>query len=339
MIGVGLLGAGFMARTHAAAWSTLGGRAQVRVVAARREEAALAVAEICGAEATADLAAVISRDDVEIVDICLPTPLHREWAEAAFAAGKHVLLEKPISLTADDAEAILAARDASGCMLLVGFVLRFWPEYEELLRVVQAGTIGTPQMVSTLRIASPPDWNDWMLDPSVSGGVAVDLLVHDFDQVASLVGTPTAVHATAITAGPFDAVQHVAVTLTCEHGRAVVEGGLLLPTSYPFTSGIRVLGTAGVLEYPFTATPNTDGGNIGGVDQTANVLTLYTTAGERSVVPVAAGDPWQRQAEYFARCVESNVAPQRATGEQALLALRIALAVNRSIVSGNVESV
>ncbi len=339
MIGVAVLGSGFMARTHMAAWAAHGNRAAVRVVASRTLAGAEAVAGDTGATATDDLAAAIAGADVDVVDVCLPTRLHRAWAEAAFAAGKDVLLEKPIALTVEDAEAIIAARDASGRRLLVGLVLRFWPEYQELHARVADGAIGDVGAVTTLRLSSPPDWNTWMIDAEHSGGAAVDLLVHDFDQVAMLLGRPLRVHAGAVTAGPHDAPQHVNATVDCERGTAIVEGGLLLPPSYPFTSGIRVLGRDGVLEYPFSAGASDDGGNIGGVDQAANALRLHPASGPAQQLAVAAGDPWAGQCGYLLDRIAADQPVDQATGEDGLLSLRVALAANRSIASGNAEEV
>ena len=339
MTGVAVLGSGFMARTHMAAWAANADRAQVRVVASRTTDGARAAAGDSGADATDDLAAAIARDDVDVVDICLPTRLHRQWAEAAFAAGKDVLLEKPIALDPADAEAIIAARDASGRRLLVGHVLRFWPEYEELHALAAAGAVGDVRSVTTLRLSPPPDWNTWMADTAESGGAAVDLLVHDFDQAVMLLGRPLRVHAGAVRSGAFDAPQHVTATVDCERGTAIVEGGLMLPASYPFTSGIRVLGTGGVLEYPFSAGASEDGGNIGGVDQDANALRRYPSDGPAERVDVQSGDPWARQCAYLLDCIERGEAVGRATGEDALVALQVALAANRSIASGRSEDV
>ena len=330
MIGVAILGSGFMARTHAAAWAEHADRAEVRVVASRTLEGAAKVAETCGAEVSDDLLATMARDDIQVVDICLPTPLHRPMAEAAVAAGCDVLLEMPIALTIEDA-------DASGRKLLLGFVLRFWAEYEELVRQVEAGTIGTPQVVSTLRLSAPPDWNEWMFNPDISGGVAVDFLIHDIDQINLLLGRPLSVHARAVTVGPHDAPQHMVATITCEGGIATAEGGLLLPASYPFTSGMRVLGTEGVIEYPFSAAPSEDGGNIGGVDQSANALTIYPASGSARTIDAAGSDPWGREVGYLIDCIDSDTTPQRATGEDALLALRVALAANQSLQTGQTE--
>jgi predicted dehydrogenase len=339
MIGVAILGAGFMARTHAAAWAQHPDRAAVRVVASRTLESAAKVASLCGADVTDDLHGALARGDVDVVDICLPTPLHRPFAEAAFAAGRDVLLEKPIALCVEDAEAIIAARDASGRRLLLGFVLRFWPEYEELARAVAAGSIGTPLVVSTLRLSAPPDWNEWMFDSAQSGGVAIDFLIHDFDQANALLGRPLTVHARAVTAGPFGAPQHMLATITYEGGIATVEGGLMLPASFPFTSCMRILGADGVIEYPFSAPPSDAGGNIGGVDSAANALTLYPADGPSQRIDVVGADPWECEVGYLIRCIEEDTMPTRATGEDALLALRVALAANASLATGQVEHI
>jgi UDP-N-acetylglucosamine 3-dehydrogenase len=339
MNGVAILGSGFMARTHAPAWVAHKDRATVRVVASRRREGAAAIADDIGAEASDDMSAAIRRADVDIVDICLPTPLHRRYAEEAFVAGKHVLLEKPIALTVEDAEAILAARDASGRFLLVGFVLRFWPEYEVLVAKAASGELGRPLAVSTARLSKAPDWNDWMQDPAASGGATVDLLVHDFDQVVAILGAPQAVSARAVLVGPHGNPQHVQAVVHCAGGEALVEGSLLMPASYPFTSNIRVLCERGALEYPFKVGAPEDGGNLGGADEATSVLRLYRPDGAPERLTAESGDGWARQCGYLLDCVAAGRAPDRATGEQGVQALALALAANRSIASGRTENV
>src|SRR3954469_6279703 len=159
-----------MAAAHGANYRGLGDRVRVKTVASRRSEKAETVAASLGAELTEDLDAALRDPEVDAVDICLPTPLHREDAEAAFAAGKHVFLEKPIALTLEDADAICAAADRSGRLFMVGLVLRFWPEYVELQRRVAGGDLGRPLSMSTMRLSPPVDWNDWMGDPGQAGG-------------------------------------------------------------------------------------------------------------------------------------------------------------------------
>jgi predicted dehydrogenase len=340
MIGIAMLGAGFMGQTHAGAWKSLGDRVRVEVVASRTAARAAAVAETAGSgDVVTDLQAAIADPRVDLVDICLPTPLHRAMAEAAFAAGKHVLLEKPLALTREDADAILDAADRSGRTLMVGLVLRHWPEYLRLHELAADGAIGTVRSASALRLSPPADWADWFIDPAQSGGVALDLMVHDFDQLNALLGPARTVHAQCVRRGPHGAPQHVVAVTSHVDGVGLAEGGMMLPGSYPFTSGLRVLGDAGVLEYPFAAGPAVDGGNIGGVDQEANRLRLHPADGAASLIDVESADPWHRQAAYLAGCLEAGRPPELGTGEQALAALRVSLAANRSLETGNVEEV
>ena len=178
-----------------------------------------------------------------------------------------------------------------------------------------------------------------MIDPARSGGVCVDLMVHDFDMCAALLGAPRRVFARALRSGPHGAAQHCHAIVEHERGEAIVEGGLMQPDSYPFSSNLRVLCDLGVVEYPFSAAPAADGGNIGGVDQEANRLRLHPAGGAASLVEVESADPWHRQAAYLADCVESGRPPENGTGEQALAALRVSLAANRSLETGQVEEV
>jgi predicted dehydrogenase len=218
-------------------------------------------------------------------------------------------------------------------------VLRFWPEYEELHAVIRSGELGRPLAASALRLSPPVGWNDWMIDGVQSGGAAVDMMVHDFDQLNALLGPARSVAARAVTSGPFDAPQHVVAVVAHDGGAGLAEGGLMLPDSYPFTSNIRVLCERGVAEYGFAAGPAVGGGNIGGVDQDANRLRIHPRGEPSRFAEVVSGDPWHRQAAYLAECVERGTPPDRATGEQAVAALRVSLAANRSLASEREEAV
>jgi predicted dehydrogenase len=332
VIGIGLLGGGFMGASHAASYRALGDRVRVIKVGSRRSDRAVAVTESLGAELTEDIDGVIRDPEVDVVDICLPTPLHREVAEAAFAAGKHVLLEKPIALTLDDADAIVAAAERSGRLFMVGLVLRFWPEYVELQRRLGGGELGRPLSVSTLRLSPPADWNDWMADPAKSGGVCVDLLIHDFDQMNRLLGTPRRVFARA----PHP--DHVLALVEYDGAEGVAEGSMAMPKAYPFSSNVRVLAEGGVAEYAFSAAPAEDGGNVGASDAPRG-LRLYPRGGEPVTVPVDPADPWGPEIAYFVECVEQGRAPEQGTGAQARAALAVALAAARSLASGQPETV
>jgi len=332
MVNVAILGAGFMGSAHAANYRALEGRVRVKTVASQTLERASRVAESVGAQATTDLNATIHDPEVDAVDICLPTLLHREMAERAFAADKDVFLEKPIALTPEDADAIIRAANESGRLFMVGLVLRFWPEYVELQRLVASTELGQPLVVSAHRLSPPADWNDWMKDEAQSGGVAVDLAIHDFDQLNWLLGEPRRVFACASRPG------HLVATVEYDRAHGIVEGSMLMPKTYPFTSNIRVLCERGVAEYGFSAAPAEDGGNIGASD-TLRGLRLYPAEGEPTTVDVESADPWGPEIAYFVECVEQRREPEHGTGEQAKKALLVSLAAKRSLETGRPEPV
>jgi predicted dehydrogenase len=322
---VALIGGGFMARIHAASYAALG-RAQVRVVCALG--GADAIAAELGADVSNDWEATVAAPEIDAVDICLPTPLHRPVAERALAAGKHVLVEKPIALSLEDADAIGEAAAAAGRVLMVGHVLRYFPEIVELRRVATSGELGRPLSATALRLSAPPDWNDWMRDPARSGGPLVDMMVHDFDIVSELLGQAHRVHAVAAA----DEL-HITALIGHEHGDSTVEGSHAMPPSYPFTAGLRVLCEHGVLEHRFVA-----GAGDEVADAMQSVLSVHPAAGEVRRFHEAI-DPWGAQIAHFLDCIETGADPRDGSFAQARAALAIAIAAKRSIASGEPEPV
>jgi predicted dehydrogenase len=326
MIRVALLGGGFMARTHAAVYGALGERARVPVVCALR--GGDAIAPDLGADVATDWEAVVAAPDIDAVDVCLPTPLHTPVALRALAAGKHVLLEKPIALTLDDADAIGAAARAAGRVLMVGHVLRYFPEIVELRRRLEAGELGRPLSATAVRLSAPPDWNEWMLDPAKSGGVLVDMMIHDFDIVAAVLGPARRVRASSA-AGD----KHFELLLDHDGGPSAVEGSHAMPPSYPFTAGLRVLCEHGVLEHRFVAGAGDE------VDAAvSSVLGIHPAAGDATTFS-EPGDPWGAQIAHFLDCIASRGEPVDGSFAQARAALAVALAARAAVESGSPQNI
>jgi predicted dehydrogenase len=322
VIGVALLGAGFMGRAHAAAYAALEDRARVVVVCARGAGAA-ELADRLGAPLVADVESAMAVAGVDAVDVCLPTPMHRTVAERALATGRHVLLEKPLALSLEDADAIGAAARANGRVLMVGHVLRFFPEMREIAAIVSTGELGRPVSASALRLSPPPDWNMWMLDPAQSGGVAVDLMIHDLDLLLGFLGP-----ARSVTARAADA-RHVAALVEHANGDAVVEASHAMPASFPFTARLRLQCEHGVIDHAFRAEPAAEGGNIGG--GASSYVRVHAADGEARTLPVAVEDPWTAEVAHFLDCVADGVEPRFGGFADARAALVLALAVRRSV--------
>lgn len=326
---VAVLGAGFMGGTHARAWQGIAG-AEIAAIYARSEDRARPLAESLATIWTDNLATVVDDPSITVVDVCLPSPLHREASVAALDAGKHVLLEKPISLTLADAEAIAEHAAAAGTGFMVAHVLRFWPEYVELQRQVASGAFGSPRSVLATRRQAFPIWSDLFTRADQTGGAVVDMMIHDFDAVSWVLGTPVAVTARGRRnprSGGFDQVQ-VLVDYQ-DGGSAVIDGGMEMPESYPFGSRLEVLCDTGALEYHYRA-----GGRSFEAGGGINQLTLYPATGEPVPATVEPGDPFLAEVEYFAECVRTGAPPDRATVEDAILALQVALAARASLEQG-----
>jgi predicted dehydrogenase len=336
---IAILGGGFMGAAHGNNYAALGDRVRVKTVYSRTAERAERVAELVGAQVSTDLEATVSDPEVDAVDVCLPTPLHRMAAERAFAERKAVFLEKPLALSLEDGEAIVAAAAGSGRPFMVGLVLRFWPEYVELHRRIDAGNLGRPLSVAASRLSPPADWAEWYADVSQSGGPPVDLMVHDFDQANWLLGEPKSVYARASRSRDPGYPDHVVAIVDYDGAQAVVEGSMCMPGSFPFSSLIRVTAEGGAAEYAFRAAPAEGGGNIGAVDPSARGLRVFPRGGEPELVLMDPVDPWGPEIEEFVSCVEEGRQPENGTGAQALAALRVSLAASRSLESGRPEAV
>ena len=324
VITVAIVGAGFMGATHAQAYASLGERARVKMVCspprARRSGCLEGWRE--GRNGHKD---DLGRLHIDAVDICVPTMLHREVAEQALSQGKHVLLEKPIALTLQDADAIIEAGEASGAILMVGLTLRFWPEYVELARRIEACQLGEPMSISTYRISAPAGWNRWMSDPSRSGGIAVDLLVHDFDQMNRLLGEPQRVLARPV--GPERSATPGVLCLVDYGGaHAAAEGTMMAPESYQFSCGIRALCDRGIAKYNFTSSATKSENIEPPTDDSDNGLSIFAFDQTPERPPSLLADPWQLEIEHFLDCVESLQQPQHGTPAQARAAVTVSSA-------------
>ena len=314
---VGLVGAGFMGGVHLNAYAGIPD-VEVVGVADARIESAEAGAAIVGARPYASYDELVEAEDVEVVDVCLPTGFHRDIAVRAAGEGRHVILEKPIARTIDEAQEILDAFSEGGPRLFVGHVVRFFPEYVGIKDKIDAGDLGTVGVVRTSR-RSPflMGWNDWYADWRVSGGVLLDLVIHDFDFLRWSLGEVERVYAGGVMGHEYNRLDYALVTLRFESGAiAHVEGHWGYPG--PFNYFIEVAGSRALLTADST--------------EPASLELIGGTEGETT--DLATGkSPYETELEHFVRCI--------ATGEESIVeardayeALRISLAATESVMTG-----
>jgi UDP-N-acetylglucosamine 3-dehydrogenase len=191
---IGLIGAGAIGRGHLATFRYIEG-IRVAGVADPVIERAWELAALAGAKAHTDYRALIG--DVDAIWICTPPRLHLEQTLAFTDTRAHVFCEKPIALDLDDADRMIAATRRAGVHLMIGQVIRYYPETIVLKQLIDAGELGEPVFAFGRRLfmTPPAQWTDWRRDARRSGGFAVDSGVHEVDTVRFLAGEVASVFA------------------------------------------------------------------------------------------------------------------------------------------------
>jgi UDP-N-acetylglucosamine 3-dehydrogenase len=316
---VGVVGAGFIGAIHLSAYANMP-EVEVVGVADGLPEIAARGAAVVGARAYSSYEDLVSAEEVEVVDVCLPTTYHRELALKAARDGKHVILEKPIARNLEDAGAILEAFDGNSKRLFVGHVLRFFPECMKIKQMIDAGELGTVGVARTSR-RSPflTGWNDWYADWRMSGGVLVDLVIHDFDFLRWSLGEVERVYAKGVMGREYNRLDYALVTLRLESGAiAHIEGQWGYPG--PFNYSIEVAGSRALVAIDSTDPPQ--------------VHLLGGTTGTGDSPDVVTGkSPFQTELEHFIRCIATGEEPV-VDARDAYEALRIGIAAIESVMIG-----
>lgn len=207
MLKAGLIGFGGIAQAHKNGYALLEREGKVRLTCACdiRPETFSGKVEINlkledSAESSPirfyeDLDEMLRKEELDFVDICVPSYLHREMAVKMLTRGYHVLSEKPMALSFADCRAMLDAEQKSGKHFMIGQCLRFFPQYEYLKACIDDGRFGKTLSAFFSRLSAPPvwGWENWFMDAAKSGGCITDLHIHDIDIVRYLFGEPEAV--------------------------------------------------------------------------------------------------------------------------------------------------
>ena len=235
MMRVGIIGSGSMGAAHAAGWAAT--PATIAGFLDGGSGAAAKLAAEYGGQVYPNLPALLAA--VDVVSLCTPTHLHHEQALLAAEAGKHIVIEKPLALSVEQGEAIIRACESAGVRLLMAHVLRFFPHYAHIRQMIAADDIGQPDVLNLFRRSAPPA-RGWFLDSQRSGGVMLDLMIHDLDYARWLAGEVAEV--SARTHG-----QHALVTLAHTSGAL---SHIEASWGYPFFwTGVTAAGETGFIDY------------------------------------------------------------------------------------------
>lgn len=329
-----IVGYGVMGKTHTGVVKRIP-EAEIACIVdvdpAKREKAA----EEVGVKTYASLGEALSAESLDMVNVTLPTFLHADAAVQALEAGVNVLCEKPMAMTPEECGRMVKAWKASGKNLMIAHVLRFWPEYVALKRIIDSGEHGKPLAMHCTRLSGPPlwSWTNWLMDEARSGGALIDLHVHDIDWVTCLFGRPKAVYANGVRRADRGGVCQVLAAYEYDGVSATAEGSWALPTSFGFQMGFRVLFENAAVVYSSAQSPT---------------MTI-AIEGEKEPKPVELGekmeeadsggnisstDGYFNECRYFVDCLLKGETPSVVTPEQAALNIEVARAEIRSVDTG-----
>lgn len=329
MLKVGIVGFGFMGQMHYKCWSALEGAEVVAVCDVNpniEEDTKKAVGNIGDTEEAVDFSSLrlytdfeemLKSGELDAVSITLPTSLHADFSIKALAAGVNVFCEKPMALNVEDCERMIAEAKRSGKVLQIGHCVRFWPEYAEAKQIVDSGDYGRVIAATFQRLGSAPTWSkdNWFMDEKRSGGVALDLHIHDTDFVQYLFGMPRAVCSFGAK-GPGGGLVHIVTQYLYDDDKVVTaEGGWAMMPTFGFEMSFNIVLAKATLVYDLTREPT---------------FKVCPAEGEAFSPEVQEGDGWFLEIAHFVKAVSGEKVEPVTTLEQSRDSVRIVEAEKKS---------
>lgn len=333
MLKVGIVGFGFMGRTHYKCWKALDGAEIAAICDVNpniEEDTKRAVGNIGDPNETVDFSSLTLYNDLDkmladekldAVSITLPTYLHPDISAKALSAGVNVMCEKPMALTAEMCAPMIEAAKQTGKVLQIGHCVRFWPEYAKTKELIDSGEYGRVIAATLQRIGAAPTWSadNWFLDDTRSGGVALDLHIHDTDYVQYLFGMPKAVCSAGAQA-PGGGLAHISTQYLYDDDKCVTaEGGWAMTPSFGFEMSFNIALEKATIVYDLTRDP---------------MFKVCPAEGDAFTPDVENGDGWFLQIAHFAKAVRGEKVDPITTLDDSMNSVKIVDAEKESIDKG-----
>jgi scyllo-inositol 2-dehydrogenase (NAD+) len=327
LVNIGVIGLGRMGRLYAHMLATQVSGGRLYAVAEVGEQARSQVmSELGVAYVFADAYELLALPGLDAVAIATPTSTHHDLVIAAAKAGKAIFCEKPLALTLEETQAMVEAVASAQVPLQVGFMRRFDAAYQKAKTLIDDGQIGYPVTFKSLsRDPFCPPGN--YLDPAKSGGLILDMAIHDFDLARWLVGSEVervTAEGTVLVCNDLASVGDIDNALVNMHFVNGALGNIEASRNafYGYDIRTEVLGSEGAVMI--------------GVHQHTPVLLLNRAGAHYDVMPYLMerfGDAYRAQLQHFVDCLHKGQSPS-VSGAEALAACKIGIAATRSYQTG-----
>lgn len=333
MLRVGIVGFGFMGKMHFNCYKALEGVTIAAVCDAdeKRLHASSGVAgNIAGTENATDLSGIslftdydrmLKEEKLDAVSITLPTFIHPDFTCKALAAGVHVLCEKPMALNVADCDCMIAAAKQSGKILQIGQCIRFWPEYAKTKELIDSGKYGKVIALSLRRMTASPTWSseNWLMNEQRSGGVELDLHIHDTDYVQYLFGVPKAVSCFGAKKSNGGLAHIVSQFIYDDNKVVTAEADWVMKPSFGFEMSFNLMMDDATIVFDCNRKP---------------AFKVCPAEGDAFTPEVEPGDGYSREIAHFIERIKTNAASTVVPLESSRNSIRIVEAQKESIRAG-----
>lgn len=327
IVKTGVVGLGRMGQLYTRMLATQIDGAQLYAVADVSEQSRTQIADAFAVpHRLADAQELIELSELDAVIITTPTSTHHALVVSTAQAGKAVFCEKPLALTLEETRSAIHAVSRAGVLLQVGFMRRFDSAYTKAKKIIESGQIGFPVTFKSIG-RDPFCPQPAYADPAKSGGLILDMAIHDFDLARWLMGSEV------------ERVSAEGTNLVCKVIEAVgdIDNAVI---NMRFASG--ALGNVEVSRNAFygydirTEVLGSEGALMIGAQQHTPVLLLTRNGAQHDVTPYLMerfGDAYRAQLQHFIDCIRYGHTPQ-VGGAEALAAYEIGVAATRSYQTG-----
>ena len=299
MLKIALVGVGGISGAHIPAWEVREDAELVAICDIRPEQ----MEKYPEKRHYTDFDEMLEKEEIDILDICLPTYLHADFSVKAMEKGINVICEKPISLKKEDVKRVYDCAHKNNVKFMIAQVLRFWPEYEIVKDIYDKGTYGKLLSGSMRRLGLRPkwSWDGWMMDEKRSGLVPFDLHIHDSDFIVYAFGKPNKVTDFRAKRPEQDYINAVYVYddffLTTEAS--------WYDSPYPFAADFRFQFEKAVVAW--------EKGEMKIYETDGKIWSPISNASELDTgdIGLPASDAYANEINYFTDCVINNTCPDR----------------------------
>ncbi len=312
MIRVGILGTNF-GRNHAQLYKKIEGF-QLKGIFGRDEQKLKVIASELDIRTTNRIEELVYDSEIDMIDICLPTPLHCKWVIEALKSGKHVFCETPITYSVEECERIKEASRIYEKFVYTDLFFKFSYPHMCAIKKVRKGDLGKVFVVKSFNKTSAK-WGNLGVEKNVS-----NFHIHNMDFITEMLGIPSRVtssgHGT-------DNMSTVVTTLEYKDCLAVIESSSNLPETFPFCVGFEIICDKGAISFQ---------GEYGNVVK--EEFFQYPESGAVCRMPLKEINEYEEVMKHVKNCIEQNIDSDQIGIDSAMASLRISSAVLESIQSG-----